>query len=538
MLFLCETGGNQVLSKEVTYIDRNFIVSDYLPDYIMTLKEASNYTARLMRVLVNQMESKKWSGGAEEDFVVWRTPVQKIAKDIIVRASNNGIFDLTEKELINDNPAFTKLHDICSECMNKMATVLLQGINDWLEGYDKAYDSAASNITGPGFGVITNSFASAMLYEAVAYGALKQQARQADREFSNSLSKLSEKNQSKIDSENAKVLAVYYSNVKNVIPSIIANMMGVYFKKLDEKEKIKLSELQMYDMPSSDSILKNLEVVESKVDVLYAAFEKCPYNPNVFIKAANHGLLNEATFDTAKYLHQEEGLVEAVKEYFNPKMTVVDKEMILNSAKLIAHIKQKSLESVLNEGFANIVSKKVNEYSKLKRMIEDDTNIKTWIQNYITTNAEALCEYTNKDIVDSVKIVVNGIISEKTYDLYREIGVIKPEDISLEGSDVVVDLESINRSYIDKLATCIEMFIHELRIKRDAYYNALELSKNEKIRLENEKSELLDKRNKLSNIKIFTKREIDAKVIDLERQIARLDAKYNIRQLKKVYDDM
>ena len=269
-----------------TFLRKEYSISDQIPILVPVLHKFETYKEELFDRLYAQIKSNEYSGGTDGDFAYWNIPISNIARDIITYAAEIGVYDLTEYDLIDNNPGYNKLHQVCDDTSHQMLIALSESVNDYIKGYDEAYTKAASNITGSGVSIWTNSLASALLFSVMEGNVLKKQAKQADKQFDTALRALNDRNTSqRIQKEISIKTKLYYPGCNDSINVLISYMLDSFIKKMDEYGILNLTEIMHYDMKVSSEILKNMQIVPQKAEVLGKAFEKCPYNTNIYANA-------------------------------------------------------------------------------------------------------------------------------------------------------------------------------------------------------------------------------------------------------------
>ncbi|MBE5860808.1 MAG: hypothetical protein E7301_11910 [Butyrivibrio sp.] len=484
------------------------------------------------------MEKKEGCSGAEQDFIYWRQPTNSIANELIKVASNYGVYDITQNDLVDDNPAFKQLYQICCKYIEDSKAALLGAMDDFLEGYDRAYVDASKNITGPGFGIITNSLGSALLYEAISYNALRQQAKVADEAFRTSLKNLHNSNKNKMDSDSAKILTAYYTAVKETIPSIVSYMIEVFFLRLSGANVIKLSEIQQYSLKDSSSILNNYDLVDAKEEVLYTAFGKCPFNADVYKKAIHLGPFNMESYKTAEYLHQDAFILP----FLEKKCRLIiekgsDTERLSSYIEILAYAQKEPVKNILKKLMGQEIQKVLNDYSVLREAINDENKLKTWIKENIEKSLNRLCEMSETDLSSSTINAVYSILPVEKYTFYKKMNALETWEISYSGTSNYDSLIQINNEYSQLILTKIKALLEFIIPKKALYDEAESAYKNEVELLSTKKNELLDKRKSLSFISFGTKKEIDREIASIDELLVALPLKHKLIQLRDAYKE-
>lgn len=475
--------------KKVNFLGKEYVISDQLPILVPILQSFDEYKDILMKKLLDQINKNNYSGGADEDFIYWSEPISAIAKAIIKSAAQVGVYDLTEYDIVENNPGYRRLRQVCTETMRQMTLALTEAMIDYMEGYDNAYADAASNITGSGVSIWTNSLGSALLYSAMEGNVLRKQAKQADKQFNEALRDLNTRNQSKQKEKEARAKThIYYPGCKESIEITISYMLDTYLKRLDENNVINCSEIARYDMKASLEIMKNLDVIPQKAEVLGKAFEKCPYNSNIYATAVDLSLFDDDSIDTVKYLKIDNDFKSYVEEKVGSVSSVHDIKSFI-AKKYYTHL------SALMMGVDDVNYRK-NKTSKVyDSVVAEYTNYSKMIDN------EQLCSNFSSEIKEGEDIEgfvsnkIHEIVSDDAFELLiDECGhTTLISDITPTGYTGIKSKKTIDSYYIKTISEkCIPLINERLKKQKEEKIRIDEEKRKERERLE----ELEKKRNK------------------------------------------
>ena len=163
---------------------------------------------------------------------------------------------------------------------------------------------AASKVTGLGFGIISNSLAAHLVYNAQNEAAIKKQTAEAKEYLSTREVEISMR-----ASEQWHIAQMQYfqSNLgprmREAIPGAFADMLTRCVAFLGKRNCINIKLVESFDFERSQAILdKAYSVSSSAHKIIEDAFRWCPYNINVYIKAKQCGLFNDKMQALAKTL--------------------------------------------------------------------------------------------------------------------------------------------------------------------------------------------------------------------------------------------
>lgn len=512
--------------KSVLFLGKEYEISDQLTIFVPILQKFNEYMDALIEKLVAQMRDSDYSGGDKESFAYWSQPIDEIAKDIIRSAAEVGIYDLTKFELVDNNPGYKQLKKVCMDTFESIKEVAINSISEWRDGYTAAYNEAASKITGSGVSIWTSSLGSALLYSAMEGNVLRRQAKQADEELSQAVKELNAKNQSEQASNELRIKAtVYYPGCKYSIEVLISNMLTCYLNRLGAINVIDCSEISHYDINASNEIMKNLSVIPQKAEVLGKAFEKCPYNLEVYTTALELSLFDDASIDTVKYLKIENDIRAYLKDNIPVVMTTKNvREFVKNKyyIHLYALLTGVSEELYIKSKTSSVYKQVVDKYHSLSDMLEDQR----LSEPFFSTIKE------EDDITNFVTKRIKGIINNKDFDLLmNECGHSSLlNDIQPSGYSGPYNKKSIDDFYVTSISEMYRPIINdriqrekEARIKKQQEEKKeLEIRENEKRKRKKRTSLIIT----ISAVAILVIGLLGIKQYTLHKQIEEMNSLY------------
>ena len=282
-------GGVEMAFVKVNYLNKEYSISDQIPVFVQLQKQFGGYNDHLMHQLLDQMKKNSFTGVSDEGFDYWDKPIRSIAKEIIKCAGNNGIYDLTENDLVDNNEGYKNLKIVCNETFRKIALETIESKLDALNEYNEAYKDAASTVTGSGVSIWTNSLVDALVFNAMEGNVIRKQAKQADRQLNEAIISI----QLKTDSRQFKYQEnikknYYYPECEKSIQLIISYMFSMYLDKLDAIGGIICSELKVYNLQQSSEILKNVEILNEDFIWLDTGTHDSVLNASNFVQKIEH----------------------------------------------------------------------------------------------------------------------------------------------------------------------------------------------------------------------------------------------------------
>lgn len=526
------------------FLGEEYSMPEELREFVEYLHYFEAIRNEIMPLLTTQIRAKKYCSGAEENFIYFKAPLTKVGEKVIVKLTEKNIFDATLNDIVYNNSGYIQLHNICKYTFDEMANILMRAITSFEDGYVSAYSSAASNITGSGISIWTNSLSSALIYSALESSTLKKQADKANREYSDAISSLDKRitdNQTR--EENNLLLNKYYPGVAEALSLFVSEMMEYYIIKLEQNGVFDYFKVKSYDLQRSSDLLKNISIVSDKAKLLKEAFICCPYNPDVYNAVMENNLADVPTFETAKYFLQDKILTDVIEKYIKENTNNID--LVKIPVKILALYKEQNEQSIWKMIFSDDYKQFCKYYNNLNNVIKERDSLIAWIENNITNDAVALCEMDKCVLTNKIeKILKSKIITDKQFSLFNELGVIDKEcNIPWE----LETLDDINSKYLNSIIHFIDKLIPELKSNIDKYVEKAEIAKQEyekyKIEydskfneLQSKEANLKEQRAALGILAFSKKKEMDAKILECQTEISELKKSDNSQKLQNKYE--
>lgn len=447
----------------VRFIGKEYVLSEQLPTYVKILAQFEEYMDQLHGKVIEQAKNGDFSGGADEDFIYWKQPVESIAKDVITKAAEFGIYDLTLTELVNNNPGYVQLHKVCAETIKQAAEALLNAMDSLIEGQRSAEQDAASQITGSGVSIWTNSLGSALLYSAFESSAIKKQCNKADKEYQEALQKLHESTHSQLDQTRNNIKTqFYYPGCNTAIVSLISHMLDVYLMRLNQNYVLDYDSLRRYDMQSSCDILRNLPLVSKKEEVIHKAFECCPYNPDVYRELINLGIFDPDTYAIAKLFGQGGILVPYIQLYCDEHIN--QPQRITSAVDVFCFLTELGKKETFEKLYAGVLQ---DFYEKINAAIsatKEPTECRKWVVQNIANKASDLVQ-KSASLDSEIDTVLRMIIDNETYSMLLQMGLLSFNSINISACDIF-DYEALMATLKAELLMSVQQLIDTIIAKR------------------------------------------------------------------------
>ena len=452
--------------KHVRFLDRDFYISTQLPKFVEILEQFEGYSNELYEIVVSQA---KTGNITDTEFGIWRPYIDSIAERVIQSIADYGIYDLTVADLVDRNPGVGQLKKTCENTFEELRNFLIASIDNYKNGLFNAERKATSNITGSGISIWTNSVSSALIYSALEMSTINKQFNEADRRFKAAINELNERSNDELEREQVRILTqIYYPGCNSAIQVIISYMLEEYLKRIDQTDYFDYEDVSKYDLAGSSEILKNIYLVPSIFEVIVKAFEKCPYNPDVYKTLIDVDHVDFETFEIAKYLHQNTILIPFIKELVEER--IKNGKDITETIKVWASFEGIDEKSIYRQLYKQEYASVMNGYNGIVEAINNDDYCIRWIARKIANRSSVLIE-RKAQIPSLVKNAVNGTLEEGTFNKLVGLGVLEISEFDLTGNSTA-DYDSIINDLSDKLLAKVNIVLEnaEKRVQEKQDY--------------------------------------------------------------------
>lgn len=531
------------------YVTVKFLGEEY--QVSETVNEFLSYDKLLTPIMVKMLNTatadiKKdsrltWDGDTMTSHIdnaatKYRKMVQDSADLLVKKLLELGVYDVTSDVLLND---VTTIEDITRIENNTFATLLEEGhkISDMKNaGLERAYHYAASSITGSGVRVFTSSFATLMINSVVERNILLSQAKKADREYEEAVSNLSARAIDALDTVYRQVM------VQEFYPSIVQSMMdffskisSVFLVELTTHGKFDFESVKDYDMQKADGMLKNINHVPDKVEFLKQTFLTCPFSSDVYEMCLKQGVLDQDTFETAKYFGMGEELSEKMDEYI--KSNLKNSEKIKPIISILSAYRGTDELAIWRKMYEGTLGNIEGTYKVFNSAISDKKKLDKFIRENIIRQMSEIVDKTGEDISKSIDKKMNELVSEKQYEEFVSMGILLPETIRMANSSAT-SLNDINSEIKVALVKCVMDYVDEAKKRFDAYNKAKDLFDKQVKEKEDELSALKSEKGKLGLFAFSKKKEMSATIDSMASEISEFKRTHEPKDLWQDFEKM
>ena len=211
-------------------------------------------------------------------------------------------------DLLDANNKFSKKELKVTEAYNKAAK----------SDINSAIDSAASKISGLGFGIISNDIGSLALYNVVSDLTISHQKQNAIQEVNNATQAINQKKNELIDIDMRSYFAdVYLPTIFGALATCYSILVSKYVSILCANNLFDYSKIEHIDVSRSENILKNIYIVSDKYSLICNAIAICPYNVTSYICALENNCYTDELSKLVRYFGLKNEIEQLLIERIN-----------------------------------------------------------------------------------------------------------------------------------------------------------------------------------------------------------------------------
>lgn len=511
-------------SVTVRFFDKEYDVPEDALTFLQCREFVSNGLIKLLDESTKLMNKYSRLGGekafaalAEDTRQLQRSMlsvVQDVHKDLLSRE----IYDVDEVELFEQTPSIKQVETRATEVSLEMlnAAKAVQSQNQAMR--DCAYRSAASNITGSGVRIFTNSFTSLMVHSAIENSILKSQAKKADQEYEQALRRISSSSGDKFTQiTNDGIFNKFLPSLPEIFTTFHDELFKCYLIILAQHNQFNIDNIERYSENKSSTMLENIKYAGDKRKLLIQAFEECPFNIKVYEKMLELGYFDIDTMKDAKKIFKGTDLDNLLEEKIKAGLNNIDS--VKDYITVLAYYKGKDERAVLLPFYEESISRIKKGYYELSSLCTDSVKLDKWISENIDSDIDKIAVHTEEQVKLKVDSWVKRKIKDSEFAELSRLKLLTIEDIRMKGSTVTT-LEEAKAEYVNKIIAQIMEYIKEANIRKDAYeeaygkYNSV-LDQKCKV-IDNKKAELKEQGIFAFSKKKEIKAELEALQKDLE----------------------
>lgn len=450
-----------------------FIGKEYsIPEDILTYIELLDFTNSIQTQLKNSFlrklrnELDKGNVGCLDDEIMAPDIEQQTGK-FIAKLTDYGIFDRTINDYLCKNEGYKVISKVNASALTEAKRALNQQMSDWLQGYEDAVQKKDASVTGLGFSIWSGSFVNHAIYAAMEASKVNAQEKAAAKEYQRDMAELDARLESRKSEEEKRYIAnTYIPHMEAAITVFAYELLDTYISDLIKNGKMDKDTLKYINIDRSNDLLKNLTLSSNKEEILYRAFEACPYNLQVYSRALNYGLLDYESYKTAEYFKQEKNiifsLVSNLGDVEYPKKFKINYDV----AEKMAEFTQSDVVTILQAKTKEYVSALIKAYQNAFELItnkEQCFKILRGLSESSLLAGEVISRGTAQAQVNSIVTVStwNQLVDQcGCIDLIEKIKAFLPADVQLQTKSeidnfliekITVNFEEARQSVLAKI---------------------------------------------------------------------------------------
>lgn len=373
-------------------------------------------------------------------------------------------------ELFEQTPSIKQVETRATEVSLEMlnAAKAVQSQNQAMRDY--AYRSAASNITGSGVRIFTNSFTSLMVHSAIENSILKSQAKKADQEYEQALRRISSSSGDKFTRiTNDGIFNKFLHSLPEIFATFHDELFKCYLIILAQHNQFNIDNIERYSENKSTTMLENIKCAGDKKKLLIQAFEECPFNNDVYGKMLELGYFDIDTMKDAKKIFKGLELDNLLEEKIQNNLKNIDK--VKDYITVLAFYKDKDERSIFLSFYEESIDKIKKGYYELFLLCTDSVKLDKWMGKNIDSDIDKIAVHTEERVKLKVDSWVKRNIKDSEFAELSRLKLLTIEDIRIKGSTVTT-LEEAKAEYVDKIIAQIMEYIKEANIRKSAYEEA------------------------------------------------------------------
>ena len=447
-----------------------------------------------------------------------------------------GIYDVTTDNLLETT---TEIADVEKLGMTILKSMLSEGdrfVKMKSAGMERAYKSAASNITGSGLMVFTNSIATLAINSVVESAILMSQAKQADREYEEAVRAINRSTRSGLDRLVGETLVKqYYPAVMDILVQFNIKITSAFLVELTQHNKFDFASVKKYDMKKAEQMLTNISRVPDKVDFLQQVFDMCPFSLELYEKCLDEGLLDSETFKTAEYFEFADNLVEKMDGYIQGHLQ--NRKVIKPIIAILANYRKTDELTIWRNIYKDTIFSIEGTYKNFSLALEGQCYLDRFVRQFVDSNIANVACKNEADISELVSKAVCSIVSQETYSEFTEIGLLNPENIRIEKSSAV-ELSQINAELIKELTAATMAYVEEAN-RRLKLYEESKARLNEAIRtMQSEVDRMKTEKDRLGFFSFSKKKELSSQIQQKEREMSEYEKTHESKRLWEDFEKM
>ncbi len=368
-----------------------------------------------------------------------------------------NIYSVTSDDFLVDNPGIAKFKEALKQALIEQANALLAEMRGFLDGAMQADNRANAEITGTGFGIITNSVISYAVWAVMEESALNKQRTRANAIYKSMIDEVSARGAAaKNKREIEYSINVWLPSLKQSIDLFIFSCFDKYIQILIQHGAFQADALKYNDLQRADKLLENIESAQDKHQLLRHAFMACPYALPVYLCALDNGVAAEEVAEASKRFDLSDSLLESVSQRCKELATSSVPE-----SKLISEIRSYAdaisiLQSECNEDILNgyIDLRRKNTVRKIRNIVGNagvNFGVRTILKVAVSPSTEQQLAYYEDGSLYTrfVNYIDRTILHGDTLDYYTPVKAQAADQLTQMASQYCEEIKRLKQEYED-----------------------------------------------------------------------------------------
>ena len=356
--------------KIVNFINKKYSLPEDILSYTELLALTNDVKMSLNKAFYNILKNEE-VGCIGDDQI--RPEIDRQTKRFIAKLLEKGIYDRTISDYLNENKGFELISKANDDALVQMRKLFIQEVDEYQAGVEDALCKRDASITGMGFSIWSSSFINHAIYAAMEISTVNKQEAAANKEYQREISQLHQSITNRHEGAKKKYIDnVYIPSMEAAITFFAFELLDNYISDLIKNGKMSSETLNYINIDRSNDLLKNLELSPNKEEIIYKAFEACPYNLQVYGEALRYGFMDYATYQTAQYFKQGNNILISLVRNLGEVEYPAKFRINYDVAEKVAEFTKSDVISVLQAKTKDYVDAVVKSYEELAQMLAQE----------------------------------------------------------------------------------------------------------------------------------------------------------------------
>lgn len=436
-------------SVTLNFMGQDYVIPTDIKKYLDVLQLSEQYTLKLIKKSLELLKSNDYL----IDPDTFSPELRECAEAFVKLLCENDIFSKTADDYMMDNSGYDSFIHVNQQALETRKKYLLDDIDQLQSDIDRAYNKAASNITGTGWKVYSSSFLTLAANAAYEYSVIKKQCNQADEQYNKELNAAMEEMNRRSEQKTTQYTSkVYIPGLENSITQYVYEILDKFINDMISNGKMDSEVLNYINISRSESLLRNCSLTPNKTEVIKSAFVVCPFNVDIYIKAIELSLFDVEMCKCSEYFGCKHDLIKYVDShlsdiYDGDLATQVEEKQRYFLAEAI--LKGTSKEEIYQNRYRQKYKEFIAVYAQFRDIISDSSLCKKDLLLLGDSHVNSLSASSIKELAQRKASVVKA---EKDADFYFQVCGFRNiwEAISPKGSKAN-SIKTIENEYAEKL---------------------------------------------------------------------------------------